>query len=363
MTAASEPQLGLPPVRLSRRARGFRVAAYVLIAGTVVADLVTGPRSTLSPVLAAVPVLASTGTRRALVPLLCGLLAVLGVGALALSNPGVPLVVHVTSAATVLAVTFTSVAAVVLVASRERELAQVRSVSEAAQRALLRPVPLRIGSLRIAVRYLAAEAEARIGGDLYEVIPTPYGTRLILGDVRGKGLQAVETAADVLGVFRDAARAEPDLARVAARLDAALARRPASEEFVTAIMLSVPDAGRSVRMVNCGHPDALLLHDGTVAWAEPPVRLPPLAMGALLDAAYQDSAVDFGAGDTLLLYTDGVSEARDRTGEFYPLAQRLERMREQDPQALLDQLVTDLKAYVPDGLTDDTALLALHRGD
>ena len=359
MAAASGVKQPLPPVVLSRRTRGFLAAAYVLVVAAVVADLLTGPRSTLSPVLAALPVLASTGTRRPRVPLFCGVIAVAGVVLLAFTNPGVPLIVDATAAATVLAVTFTSTAAVSLVASRERELAQVRSVSEAAQRALLRPVPGRIGSLSIAVRYLAAEAEARIGGDLYEVLSTPYGTRVILGDVRGKGLQAVETAADVLGTFRDAARAEPDLAQVAAHLDAALSRRPATEEFVTAVLLSLPESGGSARMVNCGHPDPLLLRYGGVAWATPEVRLPPLAMGGLVGEHYRDCALDFGPGDLLLLYTDGVSEARDTGGRFYPVAERLGQMRAQDPGSLLDRLIADLLGYVPNGLTDDTALLAL----
>ena len=359
MAAVSGMKQPLPPVVLSRRTRGFLAAAYLLVAAAVVADLVTGTRSTLSPVLAALPVLAVTGTRRPLVPLLCGALSLAGVVLLAFANPGVPVIVHATAGATVLAVTFTSTAAVGLVATRERELAQVRSVSEAAQRALLRPVPARIGSLSIAVRYLAAEAEARIGGDLYEVLSTPYGTRVILGDVRGKGLQAVETAADVLGTFRDAARAEPDLGQVAAHLDAALGRRPATEEFVTAVLLNLPESSGSARMVNCGHPDPLLLRRGGAVWAGPEVRLPPLAMGSLVGERYRDCALDFGRGDVLLLYTDGVSEARDPAGRFYPLAERLERIRVQDPGPLLDRLIADLTGYVPNGLTDDTALLAL----
>ena len=359
MTAASDQQDRLPPVLLSRRVRGFLTAAYLLLAAAVAVDLSTGPKSTFSPLLAAVPVLAGIGTRRARVPVVAGTLALVGVIVLALANHGVPVLVHATSAVTVLVITCASTAAVVLVSSREQELAQVRSVSEAAQRALLRPVPGRIGPLRIAVRYLAAEAEARIGGDLYEVLPTAYGTRLILGDVRGKGLPAVETAADVLGVFRDAARAEPDLAEVAARIDAALARRPASEEFVTAILVSVPDRDGEARMVNCGHPDPFLCRADGVSPVEPPVRLPPLAMSGMVGQPYQDRRFDFGAGDTLLLYTDGVSEARDTSGRFYPLAERLARFRETEPGPLLDRLVADVLAYVPAGMDDDAALLAV----
>ena len=76
--------------------------------------------------------------------------------------------------------------------------------------------------------YLAAAAEARVGGDLYEVARTPFGIRLIVGDARGKGLEAVETAADVLGVFREVAHEVYTLAEVARRIDASLARRLAA---------------------------------------------------------------------------------------------------------------------------------------
>ena len=362
MAGASDTLAGLPPILLSRRVRGFLAAAYLLLGAAVGTDLATGPGTTFSPVLAAVPVLASIGTRRARVPLLAGLLALIGVIVLALANEGVPPLVHITSAVTVLAITCTSAAAVVLVASREQELAQVRSVSEAAQRALLRPVPERIGPLRIAVRYLAAEAEARIGGDLYEVLPTPYGTRLILGDVRGKGLPAVEAAADVLGVFRDAARSEPELAAVAGRIDAALARRPESEEFVTAVLFGLPEREGPARMVNCGHPDPYLCHGSHVSPVEPPLRMPPLAMNAMVGGvAYQERRFDFAAGDTLLLYTDGISEARDAAGVFYPLAERLRQIGELEPAPLLDRLLADVRAYVPNGMNDDAAVLAVHR--
>src|SRR6202044_1900871 len=69
------------------------------------------------------------------------------------------------------------------------QIANVASVAEAAQRAVLRPLPEQLGPLKLGVVYLAAAAEARVGGDLYEVTHTEnHGIRLIIGDVRGKGL-------------------------------------------------------------------------------------------------------------------------------------------------------------------------------
>ncbi|WP_280700134.1 PP2C family protein-serine/threonine phosphatase [Kitasatospora sp. GP82] len=350
-----------PPPLLPRWSRRLTLGGYVLIAMAVLADVATGPDVTFSPVLAAVPVLAGAGTRRATVPLVAGAVAGVIVVGLTLYDREVPLVVHVTAAATVIMVTFFSCANVAVVAAQERELVRVRTVAEVAQRALLRLVPRRMGPLVVAVRYVAAEAEARIGGDLYEVMRTPYGVRLLLGDVCGKGLGAVETAADVLGVFREAARAEPDLAEVAKRLDSALARRPVSEEFVTAVLVGVPDAPGPAVVVNCGHPPPLLCHAGEVSEVEPPVDAPPLALLGLVGGDYHARSLVFDRGDLLLLYTDGVAEARDETDRFYPLVQRLAAMPHEEPDSLLDELLVDVRAYVGSGLTDDAALLAIRR--
>lgn len=102
---------------------------------------------------------------------------------------------------------------------RRRELAQVRSVAEAAQHVLLWPLPDRIGPLRIACLYLAAEDEAQIGGDLYATTRIEGGTRVLIGDVRGKGLAAIGEAALLLGAFREAAHQHSGLPALAAALE------------------------------------------------------------------------------------------------------------------------------------------------
>ncbi|MEU6345267.1 PP2C family protein-serine/threonine phosphatase [Streptomyces sp. NPDC046977] len=349
------------PLPLPRWAWWFLLASYALIAACVAVDIISGPETTVSPVLAALPVLAGVRARRARVPLLAGVVAIGLVFLLAVVDRGVPALVHVTSGIAVLAVTFTITGAVVLVTARERELAQVRGVAEAAQGALLRPPPPRVGGLQVAVRYVAAEAEARIGGDLYEVVETGFGVRVLLGDVRGKGLDAVKTAADVLGVFRDAARAEPGLDAVATRLDGALVRRGGAEEFVTAVLLTVPPAGDTAVLVNCGHPPPLLCRDGGVAEVAPEAYAAPLGLLPLTGGRYRTQSVPYRPGDLLLLYTDGVSEARDRRDRFYPLAERVADLTPQDPQALLDRLLIDLRTWTGGGLGDDAALLALRR--
>ncbi|MFG2606417.1 PP2C family protein-serine/threonine phosphatase [Streptomyces sp. NPDC048514] len=250
---------------------------------------------------------------------------------------------------------------------RERTLADVRFVADIAQRVLLRPVPHRIGSLLLESLYLSAAAEARIGGDLYEAVPTSYGVRLLIGDVRGKGLLAVETAATLLGAFREAAHDEPDLPALADRLERSMNRRAkllggtqVGERFVTAVFAEIPADGRLVRIVNCGHPPPLLIRPGEVSELDRGRSAPPLNLGMLVGDPYHVDVYDFGPGDQLLLYTDGITETRGPDGSFYPLLQRLRSWGPLAPRDLLERLHNDLLAYSRNRMQDDTAALAVH---
>ncbi|MEU9153471.1 PP2C family protein-serine/threonine phosphatase [Streptomyces sp. NPDC048417] len=247
---------------------------------------------------------------------------------------------------------------------RERTLADVRSVAEIAQRVLLRPVPYRIGNLLLESFYLSAAAEARIGGDLYEAVPTAYGVRLLIGDVRGKGLLAVETAAAMLGAFREAAHDEPDLNALVERVDISMTRRAhqlggteTGERFVTAVFAEIPEDERIVRVLNCGHPPPLLIRPGEVSELDRGRSGPPLNLGMLVGDPYHVDTYAFGPGDQLLLYTDGVTETRDPDGSFYPLLQRMRSWGPMPPPELLERLHQDLLAYSGDQLQDDTAAL------
>ncbi|HEY6491892.1 MAG TPA: PP2C family protein-serine/threonine phosphatase [Trebonia sp.] len=258
----------------------------------------------------------------------------------------------------------------------EQQFADVTSVAEAAQRAVLRPLPEQLGPLKLGVVYLAAAAEARVGGDLYEVTHTANnGIRLIIGDVRGKGLGAVEVAADIIGRFREVAHGVGTLNEVAHRLDAGLSRRWGQyEEFVTALLAEIdPDRGK-LTILNCGHPPPILIStaDGEVTVLEVRAPAPPLGLLTLGSDAGAKAAYTFKPNDQLLLYTDGVTEARDASREFYPLDERVKALA---PQAqprltrtgklransvaptLLDLVRDDLLRYVGAPPDDDAALL------
>ncbi|MFF7631887.1 PP2C family protein-serine/threonine phosphatase [Kitasatospora sp. NPDC008050] len=247
-----------------------------------------------------------------------------------------------------------------------RHLVRARTVSEALQRTVLHPVPEQVGSLRTAGHYRAAQAEVAIGGDLYELCDTPFGTRVLLGDVRGKGLEAVRTVADLLGAFRATAHETAELAELAALLDRQVRRvaleREDEELFVTAVLLEHQPGAESVQLINRGHLDPVVLAGGTVQTVHCRQDL-PLGLGHLrTQHPTPPTSVPLTAGQTLLLHTDGVTEARDRAGNFYPLTERLATRFATRACVTPEQLVNFVGADVHTHggpATDDLALLAL----
>ena len=142
-------------------------------------------------------------------------------------------------------------------------LAMLTRVADAAQRAILSPPPPRLRSVLLAARYVSAAAEARVGGDLYEVVERPGAVRLLIGDVRGKGLAAVRTATIVLGEFRAAAVDIADLSEVAQHIDRRIGPYLGDEDFVTALIAEIDDDGRYC-IVCCGHPPAVIVNGGQI---------------------------------------------------------------------------------------------------
>ena len=250
-----------------------------------------------------------------------------------------------------------------------RRLASARMVSESIQLAVVPTPPARVDGCAVAARYQAARAGPGIGGDFYVAQPTPFGVRLLIGDVRGKGLGAVEAVVIITGAFREAAEQEPTLTLLAQRLERALQREGSRQKgeaqlegFTTALLAEVP-AGRPgvLRLLNRGHPPPFLVYDGTVRTLSARVPNTPLGMSQLGEWPEHPEETDLPPHALLLLYTDGLSEARDADGVFYPVAERLAELRFADAQELVDGLVEDVAAYTGGGTTDDMAMLVLER--
>jgi serine phosphatase RsbU (regulator of sigma subunit) len=240
------------------------------------------------------------------------------------------------------------------------------------------PTSTRVGRLYIESRHLPAIQGG--GGDIHDVMATPFGVRLLVGDVMGRGLPANRTGLSVLNAWRDLACTEPSLAGIAVRLHALITRSEHPERFVTALLVNFPVTGEAsgtweadgscAELVCCGHPPPLLVRGGSAVFVEL-YAAPPLGLLDLADGWCRASMIPVGHGDQLLLYTDGVSEARDAAGRFFPLAQVTAEAVGQAGAAgpagavgtqLLDALVTSLDDHVGDRRSDDILLLLVTMG-
>ncbi|MFI9613308.1 PP2C family protein-serine/threonine phosphatase [Streptomyces sp. NPDC052023] len=351
------------------------VAPLVLIAVVTTVDILAPPSVHLGPFLVAAPAVTASfaGPR---ITGCVGVLAVLAQAVVAMVRTTLIDLNHIIQLIALILIS----AIVTLFAywreRREEEMTRLRSVAKAAQSVVLRPLPHQIGPLRIASVYLSAEREAQLGGDLYAAARTALGTRIVIGDVRGKGLEAVGDAALLLGAFRGAAHRQADLAELVSFLEgtvssdlddpAAPEDKPADfgEAFVTAAVLDVLNEEAALHLVNCGHPPPLLLGGGGVRLLEVSRPAPPLGLTEFLDTDLAPQRFAFEADDIVLLYTDGVIEARDGDGTFYPLMERVEHListRLAGPEALLSLLREDLLRHAGGHLGDDAALVAIQR--
>ena len=211
------------------------------------------------------------------------------------------------------------------------------------------------------------------GGDIACAVAAPNAVRLLLGDVMGHDDRAARTAVEVTRAFRQLAAHEEPLQVVAARLHAFVADHADGEEFVTAQFVSLPNGDDDeAQIVCCGHPPPLLLRDGQATLLD---ALPPSPPLGLLDmGGFSPHADLLGArpGDSVLLYTDGVSEAHDVHGRLYPLAERAAAFSTQRKAAiryagegnrLPELLRDDLLDHVGGALRDDATLLYLRFAD
>nr|WP_324289333.1 PP2C family protein-serine/threonine phosphatase [Streptomyces sp. H34-S4] len=348
--------------------RVVKTLPAALIALGLLFDVLTPPSFTGSPFFSAAPLIAAPlFTLRGTV--ITGIAATFAVIVLHIYNGTTFKVEAMTELATVLTVSGLASLINIVVRRGTEQLASARGIAEAAQRAVLPTPAERIAGLQVSASYEAAQADASIGGDLYAVQDTPYGVRLAVGDVRGKGLGAVEAVAVVLGAFREAAESEPSLEGVARRLELALAREgtrrdslDAVEGFTTCVLGEIPLGAGLLRLVNRGHPGPLLLYaNGGLAELSPAEPALPLGMGDL--GGWPDRAQEwsFPEGATLLLYTDGLTEARDGTGAFYDPAARLRGRVFPGPDELLSALAGDVRRHTGGAATDDMALLAVAR--
>ncbi|MBD0708824.1 MULTISPECIES: PP2C family protein-serine/threonine phosphatase [unclassified Streptomyces] len=340
-----------------------RALPFLVLVLTFVTDLTTSDRERFERFLVAAPALAAvTWSVRGTLGI--GLLA-MGARLLLGAIRNDVLTLELLASEAVLAVVTLASAWVSRTRIRyEQDMRELSAVAEVVQRVVLRPLPAHLGRYDLHLLYVAAAAKARIGGDFYEAVRVHGAVRVMLGDVQGKGLGAVETASVLLGSFRAAVNDAHDLADLADRLEEGLARygawypdSDAAERFATVVLVELPDGRDIARLLSCGHPAPLLQRGAAVEqvrFADPSL---PVNLAGLHVSRHRIEEVPFQPGDRLLLYTDGVSETRDRAGDFYPLEERLRGWAAEPGGNLPEILHRDLTRYGAAGLDDDVAAL------
>ncbi|MER5477513.1 PP2C family protein-serine/threonine phosphatase [Streptomyces sp. NPDC002734] len=345
----------------------LRVLPFIALVLGLVYDGLTPPDVTPVPFFAAAPLIAAPlYTLRATV--LIGLLATGCILTMELIRDANSPALLATELFTVVVVSVLSCVMNTAVHRVDLRLASARQMAEAAMRAVMPPPQRRIGALRIASRYEAALQEANIGGDLYAVHDTPHGVRMVLGDVRGKGMEAVAAVAVVVGAFREVAERADSIEQAAEHMEQAVVRErdrravelEQQEGFVPAVFAEFSQDGRSVSIVNHGHPPPLLLEPGAPPrLLDPGEAGSPLALSELTGPPRPGPPVPLRPGATVLFYTDGLTEARDEEGVFYDPVARLEGRDFREPEDLLQFLSEDVALHSGGDVEDDMALLVV----
>ncbi|NSL43891.1 PP2C family protein-serine/threonine phosphatase [Streptomyces sp. 8P21H-1] len=249
----------------------------------------------------------------------------------------------------------------------EADRARLQDALAVLQQSLLPTTLPPVPGVEAAVHYRAASPD-QLGGDFYDLFPVD-GKRFafFLGDVCGKGPQAAALTSLTRYTLRTAALHDPDPVATLSTLNTALHERYTGNDprYCTVVFgLLEPDAASgevAVHLAAGGHPPALVLRaDGRADFLPTPGGL---IVGVLPAARFVTAATTLGPGDTLLLYTDGLTEARtgeDRTSLYGDEALRafLAGRAGESPHAVMEALTGLLDGF-GDGLDDDTALLAL----
>ena len=203
-----------------------------------------------------------------------------------------------------------------------------------------------------------------VGGDFFNYFPLQDGNiGLLVGDVSGKGLPAALLMANLQATIQARLPLEPDLARLADRLDRDIAQNTPAELYLTLFLGTLNVRDGTLRYINAGHNTQFALHgDGTTDRLDSTGR----PLGLLPGAGYEERSVRLGQGDSLFLYTDGLIESENGKGEEFGPA-RLEALlfehRAETIEVMLGQIDAAVRSHRgPTEATDDATMLVLKLG-
>ncbi len=197
------------------------------------------------------------------------------------------------------------------IARQERRLERDLSLARELQMRLLPPSNPRLAHLDVAAKFVPARA---IGGDLYDFIPYSLSRLgIVVGDVSGKGAPAAIYAALVSGILRSHAPIEPGPAEMLSAVNNSLAERRIEAQFVSLIYALWEDSRRTLTVANSGLPRPIYVHGGK----NEVIEATGLPLGLFDEADYDEFSFRMKPGDMFVFFSDGILDARNRTGELF----------------------------------------------
>ncbi len=234
-----------------------------------------------------------------------------------------------------------------------------REIADTLQRGLLPPTLPAIEGWEIAAMYQPAGELNEVGGDFYDAFEVENGWMVVVGDVVGRGAKAAALTALARHTINTACTLTGDPRQALSLLNRKLLRRR-DQPLCTAAIVVLSRAGDGAAdavVVSAGHPLPLIVRPGGV---EEVCRPGPM-LGALADAKWQLDLVSIEPGEQLVIYTDGVTDARSK-GEMFGEARLRARLSGvSDPRAAIERIETSLRSYVDGEVGDDAAAVAVMR--
>jgi serine phosphatase RsbU (regulator of sigma subunit) len=244
---------------------------------------------------------------------------------------------------------------------RARLYEQQKSFSDTMQRSLLPRTKPELPGLELGAIY-ASSARVEVGGDVYDFLTLPDGRLAVaLGDVTGHGIDATADMAMTKFVFRSLAREHPEPGEFLAFANEVAVGELAAEKFVTMACLAIDPASGTVVAASAGHPQPRLVRaDGTVE----PLDVRGLALGIESQQTYGEARAQLEPGSLIVLYTDGVVEARGADGDFWGhehLDASLSAHRSLSADEIAERTIASCREFAGGDLEDDCAIVVVKR--
>jgi phosphoserine phosphatase RsbU/P len=242
----------------------------------------------------------------------------------------------------------------------EKALARQVEISEILQRGLLPLESPQVARFDVGIRYVSATEEAVIGGDFYDIVTTDSGqTAFIVGDVCGKGIRVAAMAAMAKQAMRASCILAVGPAESLSLASQILTGQLGEDSFVSSVVAMIDIDGCLVTASRAGHPPPILVSGGVVQLLENG----GLLLGVIDDPTYENSTRKLQPGDTLVLYTDGVLEARQGR-ELFGTERFLEillRYASGGARSISDRIAEACTSFSGGRLRDDFTVMVIKR--